>query len=370
MIYFDNAATTLVKPPEVYKNMLKYAKICGNPGRSGHKPSMTSSKLIFDTRQSICDLFNFDKPENVIFTYNATYALNLAIKGFITEKCTVLTSSFEHNSTIRPLMSLENVNTVIVQSELYNHKQFLDNFKNSITEDTKFAVINHVSNVFGYILPIGEIDEICYKNNIKLILDISQSAGILQIDLSEFKSVIAICMPAHKGLYGPMGLGVLILTQEIPKSLINGGTGSLSQSLYQPDFLPDMLESGTANVPAIGALKHGINYIQKNQNNIQSKLFELAKYTANELSKISDTEVFFCDDVNLQSGVISFYKNNSDCEDIALKLAKHNICTRAGLHCSPLAHASAGTLSTIRLSFSSFNNLYEINQFIQVYKSL
>lgn len=366
MIYFDNSATTLIKPYKVSNTLYNLCNTVGNFGRSGHKPSMLSSDIMFNTRNKLCDFFNFDKPENIIFSYNATYALNIAIKGFI-KNCTVLTSSYEHNSTIRPLNSLENVNIKIIESDLYNQEQFLDNFKKNIDDDTKFAVINHISNVFGYILPIKEIDEICFANNIKLILDISQSAGIIPINLSEFKSVIAVCMPAHKSLYGTMGLGVLIILDNCIKPFIEGGTGSLSNSVIQPDFLPDMLEAGTPNIPAIGALYYGIEYLEKTSN-IQKKLFDYTKNFANELKNQQDTIVFFNDDIKTQSCVISFYNKNIDNEILASKLAHYDICTRAGYHCSPLAHKSAKTNGTIRASFSTFNKNSEIDNFIKTYQ--
>lgn len=369
MIYFDNAATTLLKPKLVHKSMQELSTTCANAGRSGHKPSMKSSQVIFDTRQSVCNFFGLEEPENIIFTYNATYALNLAIKGFICEKCTVITSGFEHNSTIRPLMAMDNVHVVINDCKLYDNDGFLKKFKENITDDVKFAVINHVSNVFGYILPIKEIDEICYQNNIKLILDISQSAGILPINLSEFKSVVAVCMPAHKSLYGPLGVGVLVLIEKPEKSLIQGGTGSLSSSVYQPDFLPDMLETGTPNAPAIGALKYGIEYVLKSSD-IQRKLFNYVKFMASKLEKEQNTVVFFNDDIELQTGVLSFYNKSIDNEILAEKLAQFDICTRAGFHCSPLAHKSANTQGTVRISFSTFNNFDEIEKFVHIYNKI
>lgn len=369
MIYFDNSATTLIKPQKVFENFQRFTKNCANAGRSGHKPSMNSSNVIFNTRQAICDFFDFDNLENVIFTYNATYALNIAIKGIILENCTVLTSGFEHNSTIRPLMSMSNVNLEIIDSKLYDSEEFLRNFKEKITIDTKYAVINHVSNVFGYILPIKEIDEICHQNGIKLILDASQSAGILDIKISDFKSLVAMCMPSHKGLYGVMGVGILILKDGIQKSIIEGGTGSVSDSMYQPDFLPDMLESGTPNAPAIGVLSYGLEYLSKIKN-VQKDLFDIAKYTANKLDKIDDTKVFFSDDINLQTGVISFLNENIDNEELSQKLSQFNICTRAGFHCAPLAHKSANTNGTIRVSFSTFNNINEVENFLYYYKKI
>lgn len=369
MIYFDNAATTLIKPYKVQNTLYNLSNTAGNAGRAGHKPSMISANIIFKTRKKLCEFFNFDKPENIIFTYNATYALNLAIKGYITEKCTVLTSSYEHNSTIRPLNTLKDVNVKIVESELYNQEEFLENFKSSIDDDTKFAVINHVSNVFGYILPIKEIDEICFEHGIKLILDISQSAGILSIDLSIFKSVIAVCMPAHKSLYGTMGLGILIAIDDDIVSIIQGGTGSLSSSVYQPDFLPDILESGTHNIPAIGALYYGIEYVESIKD-VNKKLFALAEQFSKEMSKQKNTIVFFNDNIKTQSGVISFYNKDFDNELLSGQLANFNICTRAGFHCSPLAHKSANTDGTIRVSFSTFNSVDEIDKFFAVYNNL
>lgn len=370
MIYFDNASTTLIKPREVANAMYNYCTTCGNAGRSGHKASMKSSQIIFNTRQKVCDFLNCENPEDVIFTYNATYALNLAIKGCITQECSVITSGYEHNSTIRPLMSLEHVNVKIVESDIYDNEGFLKEFVNIIDINTKYAVINHVSNVFGYILPIKEIDEICHLNGIKLILDISQSVGILDIDLSTFKSVVAVCMPAHKGLYSPMGLGILVLLKnDIKKTIIQGGTGSMSQMITQPEFLPDMLEAGTPNVPAIGALFFGIDYVSKVKN-MKQRIFSLARYFSQELKKNMDTTVFFEDDISVQTGVISFINNRIGCEEIASLLAKEDICTRAGYHCSPLAHKSTNTNGTIRASFSSFNNFNEIDKFISVYNKL
>lgn len=368
MIYFDNAATTLIKPANVYKNLS--FKNFGNPGRSGHSASMKSSEVIFDTRFKICDFFNINNPENVIFTYNATYALNIAISGIIREKCTVLTSGFEHNSTIRPLMANKDINVKIIESKLYNQEEFLENFENSIDKNTKYAVINHVSNVFGYILPIKEIDDICFKHGIKLILDISQSAGILDIDLSRFKSVLCACMPAHKSLYGTMGLGILVvLDEKVLKPIIFGGTGSLSQSLTQPDFLPDMLESGTPNVPAIYSLQSGLDYLFSKEN-ISKYTFDLSSYFARELSKINNTTVYFCDDPTVQSCVVSFIHDSLDPEIISKKLSGYDICTRAGFHCSSLAHKTAKTNGTVRASFCSFNNFLEIDNFLDVYKKI
>lgn len=372
MIYLDNASTTIQKPSAVHSSLSALSMSCGNPSRSSHQPSMKSSSIIFDTRSKICELFNFPYQEKVIFTYNATYALNLAIKGFITSKCNVLTSGYEHNSTIRPLISLKKigVETKIIPSRLYDHHEFLVNFKNSIDSETKYAVINHVSNVFGYILPIKEIDQICHEHGIKLILDCSQSAGIIDIDLSGFKSVIAVCMPGHKSLYGVLGVGVLVIIEDpVKQTVLQGGTGSVSQSMLGPDFLPDMLEVGTPNVVGIGALGHGIDYVMSKKN-IAQHVFNLARYTSEQLSKIADTTVFFKDDIALQSGVVSFTHKKTDTEVLSSALASHKICTRAGYHCSPLAHDSAGTDGTVRVSFSSFNTFAEVDKFIEIYKKL
>lgn len=373
MIYFDNAATTLIKPTSVINELSKLSISCGSYGRGGYSASLKSSDVIYNTREKICKLFNFQNPENIVFTYNATYALNLAIKSIITCPCTVLTSSFEHNSTIRPLTHLQDlgVKVKIVHGKLYDSEIFLKNFENAIDLDTKFAVINHISNVFGYILPIKEIDEICQKHGIKLILDVSQSAAIIPINLKKLKNVVAICMPAHKSLYGVLGVGICVFTDEnyVKKSVFEGGTGSMSNSTIQPDFLPDIHESGTPNAPAIGALSKGIDYVL-NSKNISKKLFSYARYLSYELNKFSDTLVYFSNDENLQSGVVSFSNKSIDCEDISQKLSLYNICTRAGYHCSPLSHQSAGSNGTVRVSFSTFNNFSEIDKFCSVYSKI
>lgn len=373
MIYFDNAATTLVKPRKVLTEMNKNLQLCGSFGRSGSEPSRYSADVIYGCREKICKLFGTEMSENVVFTYNATYALNLAIKSIITEKCTVLTSCFEHNSTIRPLKALEKigVKTKIVSSPIYDHEKFLEEFKKNATNDVEFAVINHVSNSFGYILPIKEIDEICFKQGIKLILDISQSAGILPINLSEFKSVVCVCAPAHKSLYGVQGVGFALFTDEtcIKKSVIEGGTGSMSSETVQPDFLPDMLESGTPNAPAIGALATGIDYVLGTKF-IAEKVYELAKKFAEKMSAMPKTRVIFCANPKVQTGVVSFYHEEIDSEEIASMLNEKGVYVRAGVQCSPLSHETVGVESTIRASFSSFNTFFEINKFCEVYEKI
>lgn len=371
MIYFDNSATTLIKPRTVFIEHARLLQTCGSYGRSGSKPSRISSDIIFNTRQKICDFFGTNQPENVIFTYNATYALNLAIKSLIYQPCTVLTTSFEHNSTIRPLKHLERigVNTKIVRGSLYNHDEFIENFKKAITTSTKFAVINHVSNAFGYILPLKEIDELCHKCGIKLILDISQSAGVLPINLSELKSLGCACFPAHKSLYGVFGVGVCVFMTEPKRTIIEGGTGSMSDDLFQPDFLPDMLEAGSPNAPSIGALGAGIDYVSS-QKNVSYRLFNIASYFASRLKENSENHVFFCENTALQSGVVSWFHERIDEEEIARLLSEFDICTRAGVHCSPLSHESACSLGTVRASFSTFNSYTEVDKFIEIYKKI
>ena len=367
MIYLDNAATTLIKPKNVHLAAADALTKCGNPGRGGHAPSMYAASALYECRRRIAKLFNTEKsPENIIFTLNATHALNIAIKSILHNGGHAVISSLEHNSVLRPLNKLKsnNVTFSIADCPIFAPDSAVRSFEKCIkSQKTDCIIVNHISNVFGCELPIYRIDELCYANNIPLIIDASQSAGIAEINVSRLKSAAYICFPGHKALFGPQGTGCLICCNDkYLYSLTEGGTGSNSADESQPDFLPDIYESGTQNAHGIMALAEGVKYVSKlTLREISRRHKELTEYTLERLSAVSAIKIY--SGQNHNHGVISFTANNRDCEELGDILSKQGIYLRAGLHCAPLAHKTAGTLNTgtVRISLSVFNTPRDID---------
>lgn len=370
MIYFDNAATTFQKPESVYAAVNFAMRNAANPGRSAHAPAMLAADTVFRARETAAELFGLNDPKCVIFTNNCTTALNMAIKGILANGGHAVISGYEHNSVVRPLeaMKCRGVSYTVASSPLFDKETLLKNIRKSITQKTKCVIICHVSNVFGYIMPIAEIDEICRENRIPLILDAAQSAGIIGFDVSLYKSLAFVCMPGHKGLMGPQGTGILLCCKKIKtQTILEGGTGSNSQLTEQPDFLPDRFESGTLNVPGIAGLLEGMKFIKNTgTSNIAKHENEIICHIANGLGNIGGIEVFFPNKPSRISGVLSFRCQKFGVEELAAAYAERGICVRAGLHCSPLAHKSAGTLDTgtVRVSVSCFSTIAQANTFV------
>ena len=336
MIYLDSAATTLQKPPAVARAMVSALKHCASLGRGGHKPAMLSADTAFACRQAAAELFHVSDPENVIFTMNATHALNLAIKSLVRPGDTVVVSGYEHNAVTRPLTVL-GCNIQVARAPLFQPE--------ALMAETACVVCTHVSNVFGYILPVGEVAELCRKRGVPFLLDASQSAGCLPVHLAELGCAF-IAMPGHKGLYGPQGTGLLLCGDGTPiKTLLEGGTGSLSARQEMPDFLPDRLEAGTHNVPGIAGLLAGIRYVsQRGEDAILRRERDLMIQAASELSALPGVKVYDSPRPERQAGVLSFSVEGKDCETVGEALGEKGIAVRAGLHCAPYAHRSAGTL--------------------------
>ena len=365
MIYFDNAATSFVKPICVQYAMSNAIRTFSSPGRGAYSQAMKAAEMIYDCRCEIAELFNVKEIENIIFTSSASHALNIAINSVVKTGARILVSGFEHNSVIRPIIA-HGAEIIVAGTKLFDDNQLLNEFNDKI----KFAdavVCTHVSNVFGYILPIYEIAELCQKYNKPLIVDASQSAGILNVDFEKL-SVAFVAMPGHKALLGPQGTGILLCNYEaIP--LIHGGSGSESKSQHMPEFLPDRLEAGTHNVPGIAGLKAGVEFVRdKGLEEIRSHETGLLKLMIKQMEN-SDYELFYGDN---QLGVLSLRHSNIDSEELAAALSKEDICIRAGMHCSPRAHKSAGTYEsgTARFSFSIFNNSDEIYSACDFLKNL
>ncbi len=373
MIYLDNSATTFPKPLQVINEVNNAMRFySANPGRGGHYLSIKAAQKVFECRQAVCALFNVDDESKVIFTSGCTHSLNTVIKGVLKEGDHCVISSFEHNSVLRPLEKLKqerNVSYTIAKVYPDDNDRTVDSFRQAFNEKTKLVVCTHASNVFGFKLPVERICALCHNYGILFCLDAAQSAGVLDIDISN-SGFDYVCIAGHKGLYGPMGVGVLVInTSTLPDSLIEGGTGSESQNLSQPDFTPDKYESGTLNVSGISALKKGVDFV------IAKKPDEILKYEMSHIVKLynafdKNKKVILYTD-KPQKGkfvpVLSFNVKGYSCEKVASYLNdKYSIAVRAGLHCAPLAHKTMKTIDfgTIRVSPSVFTKENDINRLI------
>lgn len=371
MIYFDNGATTFPKPISVRRSineaMLDYG---ANPGRSGHKMSVKSSEIMFSCRENAAKLFGSENPENVIFTLNCTSALNTVIKGILKPRDHAVISSFEHNAVVRPLEALKKnkIEYSVAKCVPYDDEQTIENFRNEFRPNTKLVICTHASNVFGIKFPVERIGALCRLNGILFCVDAAQSAGTVDINLSD-SSIDFLCTAGHKGLYGPMGTGLLIINSETtPDSLIQGGTGSDSANLNQPEILPDKYESGTPNLPGIAGLNAGIKFVlNRKPNEIYNSELNLAKMLYERLEKTENVILYTQIPEKKHSvPVISFNINGAESETVAKILNdNYNIAVRAGLHCAPLAHRSLGTqdTGTVRAVVSAFTSKNDVIYF-------
>lgn len=358
MIYLDSAATTLEKPESVSAAVAKALKHCASPGRGGYPAAMQANDILFQCRELAADLFSVPTPEQVILTHNATHGLNIAIRSLVKPHSRVVISGFEHNAVTRVLNSIPNVYVTVVKSKLFDPEDSVRSFELAITDDVDAVICNHVSNVFGYIQPIKQIASMCRQHHLPLIIDASQSAGMIPFSMKDLDAEF-IAMPGHKGLYGPQGTGLLLCKNDA-EPILYGGTGSASLIQSMPDFLPDRLEAGTPNVCGAAGLLAGMKFVQKKgvQQIGKYEAF-LRRKMAQLLQSNSKIHVFEGDS---QSGVLSFVVEDTDCEILGEQLAMRGIAVRTGLHCSPLAHKTAGTLDsgTVRISFSVFNSLQQV----------
>ena len=352
MIYLDNGATSFCKPATVRNAVLCALENCANPGRGGYAASMTAAKTVLRCRERAAAMFSC-LPEQVVLTHNCTHGLNIAIGTLVKSGCRVVISGFEHNAVTRPLHHRGAVITVAGQ-KLFDWEDTLSRFEDALKQGQDAAVFTHVSNVFGYILPVEEMAGLCRKYRVPFIVDAAQSAGSLPICLQDWGADF-IAMPGHKGLLGPQGTGLLLCARE-PEPLLQGGTGSNSANATMPDFLPDVAEAGTHNVCGIAGLKAGIEYVQEKGTKRILEHEQKLKNIATEILKQSDRLELFASDNTAQSGVLSIRCRDMDNETLAAYLSEKSVCVRSGLHCAPLAHESAGTLKdgTVRLSFSPF----------------
>ena len=347
MIYLDNGATTLHKPDCVRKAMLEAMACCANPGRGGYPEAMAAAKTVFNCREEAASLFSC-RPDQVGFTGNCTHGLNIAIRTLIKPGDRVVISGFEHNAVTRPLHLLQ-AKTVVAGRRLFDWADTLEHFRKELKNGAKAAVFTHVSNVFGYILPVEELAGLCREYGVPFIVDAAQSAGSLPVSLEKLGADF-IAVPGHKGLLGPQGTG-LLLCARLPEPLLAGGTGSESIRQEMPAYLPDIAEAGTLNVPGIAGLAAGLRYLRSmGLETVFQKEHQALCRTVEDLRELG-VKTFSGDH---QAATVSFVPE-MDCELLAQKLADRGIAVRAGLHCAPLAHESAGTLETgtVRVSFGA-----------------
>ncbi len=345
MNYLDNGATSFRKPACVEQAVRCALETCANPGRGGHNAAMRAARTVLQCRELAGELFSCPA-EQVVFTLNCTHSLNIAIRTLVKPGDRVVISGFEHNAVTRPLYAL-GAEIIVAGRTLFDWDNTLEELEQALKKGVSAAIFTHCSNVFGYILPVEQMAQLCRQYKVPFIVDAAQSAGTLPVDLKQWGADF-IAMPGHKGLLGPQGTG-LLLCGSLPAPLLMGGTGSDSVNQNMPEFLPDRLEAGTLNVPGIAGLGAGLSYLQRvGIDRIHKRECTQAKRCAEGLKKLG-IRVFSGDH---QSGTVSFVPEE-DCEEVAHKLAMNNIAVRAGLHCAPLAHKSAGTLDTgtVRVSF-------------------
>lgn len=376
MIYFDNAATSYPKPRNVISSVMpSVAKYSFNSGRGGYKQSLACAEMIYDVREKVADFFGFS-PENIVFTKNCTEALNMAIKGSVKKGEHIIISSLEHNSVSRVVnkLQLDGVCTYDVADFSFDDDVTLNNFSSLIKPNTSLVVCTHSSNVFGVSLPIAKIGSLCRKNGIRFIVDGAQGAGVADINAKR-DNIDILCAPGHKCLYGLMGTGFMAIADGIKlDTLIQGGTGSSSLLLTQPEFSPDRYEAGTLNNVGIISLGRGIDFIRSvGREKIYEAELSLCEYMYDAFSNMDNVTLYTpAPRKNKTMPILSFNVNSMPSERTASVLGARGICVRSGYHCSPLAHRHFDTLQsgTVRISVGAFNVKKECITLIDVVKKL
>lgn len=366
MIYLDSAATTFQKPRSVVDAMAEAMATMSSPGRGGYPAAMRAADAAFDCRTELAELYHLQNPEQVVFTLNATHALNIAIKSLVPPGGRAVVSGYEHNAVTRPLEAL-GARVSVAAAPLFRPEAVLEAFDRLVVPGVDAVICSHVSNVFGFVQPVEAIAALCRKRGVPFVIDDSQAAGVLTLDMAALGAAF-IAMPGHKGLYGPQGTGVLLCGQDVPtRTLLEGGTGSLAEQQAMPDFLPDRLEAGTHNMPGIAGLLAGVRFVrQLGPEAICAEERQLAALAAEGLRRIPGLRVYALPDLAAQTGVLSVVPEHLDAEALGNALAERGIAVRAGLHCAPLAHRTAGTLDTgsVRISFSHWNTREEVHRLL------
>ena len=376
MIYFDNAATTFPKPPSVAKGMLQCMReYGGNPGRSGHRLSLAAAEAVFNVRESLAEFFGIERPENIVFTANCTGALNLAISGIARRGDHFLISDLEHNSVLRTVAGLcrERGMSFDIFHALASDDMILSEIEKKRKPNTRAVICTHASNICPRILPIAQIGALCKKAKLLFIVDAAQSAGIY--DISVMRDGISIlCAPGHKGLYGPQGSGFAAFADDFDFSHFTvsayGGNGKNSSEIDMGHEPPDSFEAGTLSTPSIVGLGEGLRFVKaRRRERIEAFENELFLHARKTLEKIPRVKLYLPDAEKGSLLLLGFEGISPSL--IAEKLSDHGICTRAGLHCAPIAHRALGTGGdALRISFSAMNTVAEVEAFAYILQTL
>lgn len=374
MIYLDNAATTMKKPQCVIDAVVNAMTNMGNAGRGANEASLDASRIIYDTREKISDLFNLKSPSRVAFTCNSTESLNIAIKGVLTNKDHAITTSLEHNSVLRPLYELERdgMELSIVPCDENGNINY-DDFEKLIQSNTKAIVCTHASNLVGNLLDIKKIGQIAKKHNLVFIVDASQSAGVFPIDMQDM-NIDILCFTGHKGLLGPQGTGGLCVREGVNiRPLKVGGSGINTFSKNHPKEMPTILEAGTLNGHAIAGLNAALDYLKEEGiENIQKREEELMFRFYNGIKDIKDIKIYGNFE-NKRAAIVAFNVGDMDSAAFSDELSLYyNISTRPGAHCAPLMHKAMNTVEqgAVRFSFSHYNTEEEIDTAINAVKEI
>lgn len=373
MYYWDNAATTWPKPQPVREAMAAALMRFGaNPGRGGHQMAYATSEAVFQCRKTAAAFFGLSEPDNVIFTLNCTMALNMVIKGILRSGGRAVISDVEHNAVVRPLFALTGSERAFttVPICIENPAVTVENFRRAITPDTRLIICTHASNVWGTVQPIREIGALARRLQIPFAVDAAQSAGVMPIDM-EKDNIDFLCVPGHKGLYGPMGIGMLLTSGKYPlPSFVEGGTGSRSMDLHQPTDLPDHLESGTPNTAGICGLNAGMQWVERQAiERIGRQETAHLQTVYRVLQNIPQIRLYTpYPEWGRQAPVLSFNIDHVPSEKAAALLNASGVAVRAGLHCAPLAHRKMHTESTgtVRLAPSAFTTDTETGKICKI----
>jgi cysteine desulfurase family protein len=375
MIYFDNACTSFPKPPVVIDAIRDYfLSIGSSPGRSGHRLALEAGRLVFEAREGLSRLFNISRSERIVFTYNATEALNLAIMGLLAEGDHVITPSMEHNSVMRPLNYLLSKGIIELTVVPCSEKGHIDlgALRRSMKKNTRLIAVNHASNVMGAIAPLEEIGTL--SGEIPFLVDAAQSAGAVPIDV-EAMGIDLLAFTGHKSLYGPQGTGGLFVREGIdPRPLRRGGTGSKSESWDHPDFLPDKYECGTPNTPGIAGLGEGARFVlNKGIDAIRQHEMRLTQSLLEGLEDMAEIAVYGPKNPREQTPTVSINVRGREPSEVGYRLDREfDIMSRVGLHCNPGTHKTIGTFpdGTVRLSMGYFNTREEVDQVLEALRTI
>jgi cysteine desulfurase family protein len=379
IIYLDNSATAYPKPDEVYKFMDSFYREHGvNPGRSGFDAALEAEEIVMSTRKLLTDFFNADGESNrLTFSYNASDSLNMIIQGLVSKGDHVITTMLEHNSVLRPLYHLEMNEVIKVSYIKFDEKGYIDpdDIKKAIRKNTKMAVINHCSNVIGTIQPIAEIGKICKEAGVFLVVDTTQSAGTIPIDMQAM-GIDVVVFTGHKCLLGPTGIGGSYVMENVPvKYTRYGGTGVRSAQLTHLEEFPYRLECGTLNLLGVAGLNAGVKWILANgMESLHNKEMLLWEKLRKGIQDIENVKIYCADNIENHNAIISFNIEGFDAGDVGTMLdVDYNIACRTGLQCAPKVHIGLGTdkiHGTVRLSIGPFNTEEHIDKAIEAVKEI